>query len=122
MLDELFTVADEPGDIGFIGVDGAMLDAFAQPTFSIQPVIDPSSGIATLTCPPRTDSYCAGVGMRPIQSWHGMQQSARVGVRGIVEHILRIAIFHYPTCIHHQHRITHTGDHAEVVGDQNNRS
>ena len=46
-----------------------------------------------------------------------VHQSAGVGVRGLVDHVVHGPDFSHTPGVHHRHPVTGLGDHAHVVGD-----
>ena len=61
-------------------------------------------------------------GFAPLQGaadiGHGLQQRARVGVAGRVEHVGGDACFDEHAVVHHGHAIADVADHGEVVRDE----
>ena len=52
---------------------------------------------------------------------NGAQQRARVGVLRRVEDRVDRALLHHAPEVHDDHLVAHLGDHAEVVGDEDDR-
>ena len=50
-----------------------------------------------------------------------VEQADRVRVLGLVEHLLRRALLDHLAGVHHADPVAHRADHAEVVGDQQDR-
>ena len=55
----------------------------------------------------------------PVHPRHGGEEGLRVGVGWFIEDVSHTAVLNYAAGIHHCNPVTHLGDDAEVVGDEN---
>ena len=58
---------------------------------------------------------------RAVDAGDGADQGARVGMRGRVEEVAHLGPLHRLARVHHHHAVAQPGDHAEVVGDEEDR-
>ena len=58
---------------------------------------------------------------RRVGHWHGVEQRARIGMRGFVVHRLARAEFHDAPEIHDHDAMAERLDHGEVVADEKQR-
>ena len=116
--------AAEPAALaGAVGLAQALRPRAAAPAVDAGAAREPPSSPSSRARPAAGTSR-SGVRRSPgghVQPRHGVQQRAQIGMPRPRQQRLAAAALHHPAAIQHHHVVGHVGDHAEIVGDEQDR-